>query len=125
MGYHVIDPDDVEPMPNRPSETRSIANATGLENLGLRIYRVNPGERIPVSGLHYHDQQEEVFYVIQGELHVETPDHEYVIDEGSLFVAEPGSPHRAFNPEGATGILRVLAFGAPSVDDGHVYDPDD
>lgn len=123
MPYHVVDPADVEPMPDRPSETRSISDAVGLEKLGLRRYDVAPGERIPVSGLHYHDEQEEVFYVVAGELRVETPDREYVVPADHFFVAEPGSPHRAFNAPDATENALVIAMGAPAVSDGHRYEP--
>ena len=122
MGYQVVDPADVEPMPDRPSETRDIAEAVGLSNMGLRIYDVAPGEDVPNSGLHYHDEQEEVFYVVSGELRVETPEREYVVPAGRFFVAEPGSPHRAHNAAGAGENARVVAVGAPSVSDGHVYE---
>ena len=123
MGYHVIDPDGIEPTPDRPSEMRYISEAADMEEMGLRLYRVAPGEEIPISGLHYHDQQEEVFYVLEGELRVETPDGEYTVEQGEVFVAEPESPHRAFTDSGADGRAVVLAVGAPSVDDGHSYEP--
>ncbi len=122
MGYHVVDPDDVEPMADRPSETRSISDAIGLENLGMRIYTVAPGEDIPIGGLHYHEQQEEVFYVVKGRIRVETPDREFVVERGQVFVAEPESPHRAFNGDDASETALVVAIGAPSVQDGHVLD---
>lgn len=124
MSYHVVDPDDVEPMSGRSAEARSISDAAGLENVGLRTYHAAPGEQIPL-GYHYHDQQEEVFYVLKGDLHVETPEREYVVGAGKFFIAEPGNPHRAFNPEDGAADLRVIALGAPSVDDGHAYDPDE
>ena len=122
MGYHVVDPADVEPMPDRPSETRDVADAVGLSNVGLRVYEVAPGEDVPISGLHYHDEQEEAFYVVAGELSVETPDRDHVVPEGQFFVAEPGSAHRAHNAADADDDVRVVAVGAPSVDDAHRYE---
>lgn len=122
MGYHVIGPDDVEPSPDRPSEMRYISEAAGMENLGLRRYDVAPGEEIPLSGLHYHDRQEEAFYVASGHLRVETPDREYVVDADQFFVAEPESPHRAYNHETADEHAIVVGIGAPPVSDGHAYD---
>jgi uncharacterized cupin superfamily protein len=121
MGYHVIDPEEIEPTPDRPSEMRYISEVADMENMGLRLYRVAPGEEIPLSGMHYHDQQEEVFYVLGGELRVETPDREYTVDHGEVFVAGPESPHRAFTDNGAGEQAVVLAAGAPSVDDSHGY----
>lgn len=122
MGYHVIDPADLDPVPDRPSEMRYVSEAAGMERLGLRRYDVEPGEEIPLSGLHYHDEQEEVFYVVEGELRVETPDREYVVERGQFFVAEPESPHRAFVADDADGTAVVLGIGAPPLDDGHAYE---
>jgi uncharacterized cupin superfamily protein len=122
MGYSVIDPDAVEPLDNRPCEARSISDAAGLDRLGMRTYAVEPGEQMPLS-YHYHDEQEEVFYVLAGTLHVETPAREFTVEHGSVFVAEPESPHRAFNPDDASATAEVLAVGAPAVDDAHSYEP--
>lgn len=122
MGYHVVTPEDIEPTPGRPSETRDIREALGLSHLGLRTYNVEPGEDIPYSGMHYHETQEEVFYVIDGTLSVETPDEVYEVETGELFVAEPESPHRAFNDAEASSHLRVLGIGAPQVQDGHAVE---
>lgn len=122
MGYHVIDPDDVEPAPDRPSEMHYISEAAEMSEMGLRLYRVDPGEEIPVSGLHYHDQQEEAFYVVGGQLRVETPDEVYSVERGQFFIAEPGSPHRAFNHTSSEDTATVVGVGAPSVSDGHSYE---
>ncbi|WP_436348534.1 cupin domain-containing protein [Natronorubrum sp. FCH18a] len=120
MGYHVVDPNSIDPIPDRPSEARSVSGEVGLKNLGMKLYTVAPGEDIPIGGLHYHDEQEEVFYVVNGEIRVETPDREYVVERNQFFVAEPESPHRAFNDDRRNEVALVLAVGAPSVQDGHV-----
>ena len=121
MGYHVVDPRDLEPEPDRPSEMRYISEAAGMEHLGLRLYHVAPGEEIPLSGLHYHDEQEEAFYVVDGVLSVETPDKVYRVERGQVFVAEPKSPHRAYNEADAGGEVTVLGLGAPPGNDGHAH----
>lgn len=120
MGYHVVDPDDLDSKPDRPSEMRYVSEAAGMDRMGLRVYSVDPGEEIPLSGMHYHDEQEEVFYVIEGELAVETPDETYRVDAGQFFVAEPESPHRAHNA--SEEPLSVIGMGAPPVSDGHSYE---
>jgi mannose-6-phosphate isomerase-like protein (cupin superfamily) len=122
MAYHVIDPADLDELDDRPASVKSVSAAVGLDTLGLRIYRADPGEQIPL-GMHYHDEQEEAFYVVEGDLHVETPDGEFVVPTGQLFVVTPGNPHRAFNPADASSPLEVVAIGAPSVDDVHAVEP--
>lgn len=122
MGYHVLDPTSLEPMSDRPCESYAIGDVAELEILGLRVYAANPGEQIPLA-YHSHEEQEEAFYVIDGTLHVETPEEVVIVPAGSVFVAEPESPHRAYNPEDADGPVRVFATGAPSGDDVVEYAP--
>jgi quercetin dioxygenase-like cupin family protein len=124
MGYHVVDPADLAPEPDRPSEMRYISEAADLDHLGLRVYRVDPGEEIPLSGMHYHDEQEEVFHVLSGTLSVETPGDLFRVEAGAFFVAEPGSPHRAHNADDADEPVEIVGIGAPPQSDGHAYEPD-
>jgi len=127
MGYHLVDPADLEQWDDRDVDVRSISAAAGLDYedspLGLRTYEAAPGQQLPLV-YHYHDEQVEAFYVLEGRLHVETPEGEFVVGTDEAFVVEPGSPHRAHNPADAEGSVRVLALGAPSVDDAHAYEPD-
>lgn len=122
MGYHHIDLSEIEPTPGRPSTQRSIGDAVGLEKVAINRYEVAPGEAIPLA-YHYHDQQEEAFYVLAGVLHVETPEGTYEVGADEAFVVEPESPQRAFNPESANEEVVTLAIGAPAVDDTHAYEP--
>jgi len=123
MGYHHVDVDALDPAPDRPSVQRSVSDAAGLDRLGLHRYEAEPGEAIPLA-YHYHDEQEEVFYVLAGTLAVETPDRTYEVGADEAFVVEPGSPQRAYNPETADERVVALAVGAPAVDDVHTYDPE-
>jgi len=122
MSYHVISVTDLEATPDRPSTQYAIGGAAGLANFAFNVYEADPGESIPLA-YHYHTEQEEALYVLSGTLHVETPEETFVVGPEEVFVAEPESPHRSFNPEDATETVRVLAVGAPVVDDAEVYEP--
>lgn len=128
MGYHHVDTENLEQFDDRPVDVRSISTAAGLDYqgspLGLRVYAAEPGEQLPLA-YHYHDEQVEAFYVLEGTLHVETPEETFVVETDEAFVVEPGNPHRAHNPEDATETTRVLAIGAPTVDDAHRYEKDE
>jgi mannose-6-phosphate isomerase-like protein (cupin superfamily) len=124
MGYHVVDFDAIEPHPEHECDRRTLQAAVDLEHLGMSIYTAEPGEQIPQQ-YHYHDTQEELLYVIEGRMAVETPDGELTVGANEVFVAEPNAPHRAFNPADATGRLRVVAVGGPMIKDGHGYGPDE
>ena len=51
--------------------------------------------------------------------------HDAALPSGSAGSAIARSLQRAFNPDTADMAVRVLATGAPSVDDAHPYDPND
>ena len=123
MGYHVVDPTALAPTEDYPCDRRSITEAADLATLASAVYTIAPGEQLPRT-YHYHEQREELFYVIDGTLSVETPDGEYAVPTGSVFVAEPDSPHRPYNPASADADVRVLGIGAPRYDIGRPYDPD-
>lgn len=120
MGYHHVVPVDLEAAPDRPSTKRSISDACGLSRLAAHVYEVAPGEEIPLA-YHYHDEQEELFYVTEGALHVETPEREYVVSAGEAFVCEPESPQFAAVPADGEHTT-ALVVGAPPVDDVHAYE---
>ncbi|WP_372912928.1 cupin domain-containing protein [Salinigranum sp.] len=124
MGYRVVDPTEVEPVPDRPCELRRVSEAAGLSQLAVNRFSADPGEQLPLA-YHYHDEQEELFYVVEGTLAVETPERTYEVPEGSFFAVEPKSPQRAYNPDDAGGTVTVVAVGAPAVSgDAHAYEGD-
>jgi len=120
--YHCIDPAALERTPDHPCDRRSISESVDLSVLAAAVYELEPGEQLPRS-YHYHEQREELFYVSSGTLQVETPEGEFVVDPGELFVAEPNSPHRPHNPAGADESTVVLGVGAPRSDIAHPYEP--
>jgi quercetin dioxygenase-like cupin family protein len=121
--YHHLDPADLESTPEYPCDRRGISDAADLVALHLATYEMAPGEQLPRT-YHYHERREEAFHVLAGTLHVETPEREYVVETGETFVAEPDSPHRAYNPEDAETSVRVLGAGAPKADMAHPSEPE-
>lgn len=122
MGYQVIDPATMEPTADHPCDRRSITEAAGLSTLALAVYELAPGDELAAM-YHYHEFREEALWVLSGALTIETPEREYVVEEGDVFVAEPESPIRPFNPPAATQPVRVIGAGAPLYDIGRPYDP--
>lgn len=124
MSYHHLDPDDLAGSPDYPCDRRAVSDAADLTLLHLARYAMEPGEQLPRT-YHYHEQREEAFYVLSGTLHVETPEEEYEVGEDEVFVAEPGSPHRAFNPDSASEDVVVLGTGSPRTDPALEYRPEE
>ena len=124
MGYHHLDPAAMSPSPDHPCDRRSLAEAAELAQLAAAVYALEPGEQLSTQ-YHYHDQREELFYVLAGDLHVETPDETFVVGPDEVFVVDPESPIRPHNPASADESARVLGVGAPKFDIGRPYDPAD
>ena len=122
MGYHHLDPADLPPTEEYPCDRRGISDAAALVSLHAATYTMTPGEQLPRT-YHYHEQREELFYVVDGTVTVETPEREYVVEAGEVLVAEPDSPHRAFVPDDAERSATVLGVGAPKTDVALPYEP--
>jgi mannose-6-phosphate isomerase-like protein (cupin superfamily) len=121
VNYRVLDPDDLDPSPDHPCDRRSLSEAADLATLAAAVYTLAPGEDL-AQRYHYHDQREELFYVLEGRLHVETPDGEYEVGPDEVLAVEPKSPIRPHNPADADGPVRVLGVGAPKFDVGRPYE---
>jgi mannose-6-phosphate isomerase-like protein (cupin superfamily) len=124
MGYHHLDPSTMPPAADHPCDRRSVAEAAELAQLAAAVYELEPGEDLATT-YHYHEQREELFYVLSGTLHVDTPGETYEIASDEVFVVDPESPIRPHNPESATATTRVLGAGAPKYDVGRPYDASD
>jgi len=97
-------------------DIRALDEALGTENVSLKLWYFEEGEEIQY---HAHSQQEEVYYVLEGEfsLKLGRSGEEEIREasEGDAWVASPmiGHGHRCISENGGT----VLAVGAPRVDD--------
>ena len=121
MAYHHLDPDALDPTPDYPCDRRGVSDAAELHALHLATYEMAPGEQLPRT-YHYHDRREEAFYVLDGTLHVETPEEEYVVEKDEAFVVEPTNPIQPYNPAEADESVRVLGTGAPKSDPAVLYE---
>ena len=124
MGYHHLDPAAMSPSPDYPCDRRSLAEAAELSQLAAAVYELAPGEQLSTT-YHYHERREELFYVLAGELAVETPEETFTVGPDEVLAVEPDSPIRPHNPDEAAAPVRVIGVGAPKFDIGREYDPDD
>jgi len=108
--YRHVAVDDVPNTPNPTRAKRELDEAVGASLFGCNYYEADPGERVP-WGYHRHPDHEELFYVIAGELAVETPDRTYRVGADEAFFVPRDAPNRAV----AVGDepCRFLAVGAP------------
>ena len=94
-------------------ESRFARRALELENSGLSYFKAAPGFRVPFG--HHHTEQEEVYIVVAGSARIKLDDE--VVDLSAWdAIRVPAQLTRALEggPEGA----EILAFGAPSHENG-------
>lgn len=113
-GYRKVAIDDLPNTPNPTREKKEVDEAVGATEFGFNVFRADPGEQLP-WGYHSHPEHEELFYVVAGELVVETPEREYRVGAGEAFFVPPDHPNRAR----AVGdeVAEVVAVGAPKASD--------
>jgi len=87
-----------------------LTDALGLTDSALNYYELAPGDS-SAFGLHAHEKQEEVFYVVAGTVTFHTADGEESVGAGELVRFGPGEYQRAVNESDER--VSLLAFGAP------------
>jgi quercetin dioxygenase-like cupin family protein len=121
--YEVVDTEDV-PVTDLSEidgvppdlDVRAVDSALDTERLLVKLWYFEPGEEIQY---HAHAEQEELYYVLEGEFSVKlgpSGDTELAeADPGTFWVAGPETGHGHRNVGDDDGV--VLAVGAPNVDD--------
>ena len=123
MDYGVVHTDDVRltdlsEIDEIPPDLdiRSLDDALGTEKMNVKVWYFDPGEEIQY---HAHSEQEELYYVLEGEFSLKlgrSGEEEFVeVGPGACYAAGPevGHGHRYLGDD--QGI--ILAIGAPAVED--------
>lgn len=97
------------PVPSVPGG-RPVGDALGVEGFAMNHYDLAPGETLS-GGMHTHEDQEEVFYVLSGTVTFETPDDAFEVPAGDAVRFAPGEYQHGRND--TDGRVQVLALGAP------------
>ena len=112
--------DDVHPTVG----IRPVDEVLDLEEMGVKLWHFEPGEEV---GYHAHPEEEELYYVIEGEFSVKmgpADDPTYTrVGSGTFFAAGPYEPHGHRCVGDEDGV--VLALGAPGSTGNDVLDPHD
>jgi len=102
---------------------RKIRSALGVTAFGVNALVLPPGHD---GFLHYHDTQDELYFVHRGRISVEVDDNTVELGEGGLLHVESTTPRKVSNPFGEEAV--VLALGGKDgyvARDGHLVDPAD
>ncbi|WP_246998472.1 cupin domain-containing protein [Halosolutus gelatinilyticus] len=122
MEYEVVHTDDV-PMTDLSTvdvppdlRIRALDEVLPTERVNIKLWYFEPGEEI---SYHAHAEQEELYYVLEGEFSLKlgrSGKEEYVeVGPGACWMARPEIGHGHRNVGDEEGV--VLAIGAPAVED--------
>ena len=117
---------DYPPPHDRPMRERCrhrLGDAFGLSQFGVNLLELPPGAWS--SQRHWHERQEELVYVLQGEAVLVTDEGETVLTAGMVagFRAASGNGHHLVNRSNA--VVRVLEVGTrTSEETAHYSDID-
>ena len=101
---------------------RKIRAALGVTAFGVNALVYPPG----YDGFaHYHDSQDELYFVHRGTVRVEVDGESRDLGPGGLFHAESTTPRKLSNPFGEEAVVLVVGGKGGYVErDGHLVDPE-
>ena len=101
---------------------RKVRNALGVNAFGVNGIVYPPKFE---GFLHYHDEQDELYFVHSGRVQVEVEGETRELGPGGLFHAEATTPRKLSNPFDEEAVLLVVGAKDGYVGrDGHLVDPD-
>ena len=101
---------------------RKIRKALGVEAFGVNAIVFPPHYEGPE---HYHDTQDELYFVHRGRIRVDVAGESRELAEGGLFHASSTTPRRISNAGDEDAIVYIVGGRGGYVErDGHLVDPD-
>jgi uncharacterized cupin superfamily protein len=120
-----IDPMTIEPrigsdypapfdLPAAKRERRRLGDALGLTNFGVNLMRLPPG--FASSQRHWHSRQDELVYVVEGEVVLVTDAGEQLLTAGMAagFPAGRADGHQLVNRSGRDALLLEVGDRTPA-----------
>jgi len=102
---------------------RKVRAALGVTAFGINGIVMPPGHD---GFLHFHDTQDELYFVHRGRVEVEVEGETRVLGEGGLFHVEATTPRKVSNPFAEDAILLAIGGKDGYVErDGHMVDDAD
>jgi uncharacterized cupin superfamily protein len=105
-----VDPSEMETRLGPAAVSRPLSDALGTTDLAINYYELAPGDST-AYGMHAHSDQEEVFYVLSGQVTFETREEPVTATAGEAVRVGRGEYQRSRNDGDERAV--VLALGAP------------
>lgn len=102
---------------------RKVRQALGVTAFGVNAVVYPPGHD---GFAHYHELQDELYFVHRGRVRVEVEGETRDVGEGGIFHVESTTPRKVSNPFDEEAVLFIVGGKGGYVErDGHMVDPAD
>ncbi|MCC0012700.1 MAG: cupin domain-containing protein [Rhodobiaceae bacterium] len=103
---------------------RALGNAFGLDQFGVNLTDLAPGAASALK--HWHTQEDELVYVLSGEVVLLIGDDEEILTAGDCigFKAGAATGHAIINRSGETATILEVGSRRMDIDEGHYPDVD-
>ncbi|MFB6149999.1 MAG: cupin domain-containing protein [Halobacteriales archaeon] len=102
---------ELETNPEKPTQRWEISPQLELSGYNFNVAIIEPGERLSQNAYHYHENQEEFFYIIEGRCRAEVADGAFDLESDEVAVFRQGVPHLLHNPFETP--CKLVAVGSP------------
>jgi uncharacterized cupin superfamily protein len=111
-GYAKCSLDAVERNDQKPGTRWELSSELGLSGYNYNVALLESGDRLSENAYHYHENQAELFHVIEGRCRVETDEASFDLGADELVHFEPGVAHLLHNP--FESACKLVAVGSPA-----------
>ena len=120
MGYSISSLDEL----GEGYGFRKIRSALGIDAFGANALVMPPGYE---GFAHYHDTQDELYFVHSGEARVTVENEERILGAGGLFHVDSTTPRRVSNASKTDDLIILVVGGKGGYveRDGHMVDDED
>lgn len=112
-GWKHISLTDVERNPDKPGKRWELSSDLAVDAFNFNVAILDPDEHLSQNHFHYHENQQEMFYLVEGTCRVETPDEGFEMGPDEAVVFEKGEvgAHVIHNPFDEP--CKLVAIGWP------------
>lgn len=97
--------------PDKPSRRWEVSPQLGIGDYNFNVAILEPGERLSQNAYHYHDEQKEFYYVVDGRCRVEVEDGSFDAETDDVVRFDEAVPHMLHNPYDDS--CKIVAIGSP------------
>ncbi|WP_137285711.1 cupin domain-containing protein [Halorussus salinisoli] len=103
--------DDTDSNREKPGTRWEVSPKLDIDAYNYNIAVLEPSERLSANAYHYHEEQAELFHVVEQRCRVETDGDSFDLTADELVYFQPGVPHLLHNPFEKS--CKLIGVGSP------------